>query len=205
MTQTAFQRDLDTYLPNYVFAYYSGWSSRLERHFDRPTRRHYDRILKSPDRHLPLRRLFFCRKEYSQLVLLAFFLAQPASARELLERYLGIKQIARGADPRTLGLSEPTAAVWSIALIASFNFSRFVFRHLCRRLVTAGERRQPLLDFLTLRVQPTLLLERILFAVLQPLGRSLEGRADLPVRHQRIDRGPKVADGPVRIRLAAGE
>ena len=92
VTQTAFQRDLDTYLPNYVFAYYSGWSSRLERHFDRPTRRHYDRILKSPDRQLPLRRLFFCRKEYSQLVLLAFFLAQPASARELLEHYLGIKR-----------------------------------------------------------------------------------------------------------------
>jgi energy-coupling factor transporter ATP-binding protein EcfA2 len=70
LSQTAFQRDLDTYLPNYVFAYYSGWSSRLERHFDRPTRRYYDRILKSPDRQLPLRRLFFCRKEYSQLVLL---------------------------------------------------------------------------------------------------------------------------------------
>jgi len=34
LTQTAFQRDLETYLPNYVFAYYSGWSSRLERHFD---------------------------------------------------------------------------------------------------------------------------------------------------------------------------
>jgi predicted ATPase len=91
VTQAAFQRDLDIYLPTYVFAYYSGWSSRLERHFDRPTRRHYDRILKSPDRELPLRRLFFCRKEYSQLVLLAFFLARPASTRELLERYLGIK------------------------------------------------------------------------------------------------------------------
>jgi predicted ATPase len=92
LTQTAFQRDLDTYLPNYVFAYYSGWSSRLERHFDRPTRKHYGRILESPDRHLPLRRLFFCRKEYSQLVLLAFFLAKPPSARVLLERYLSIKR-----------------------------------------------------------------------------------------------------------------
>jgi predicted ATPase len=92
LTQSAFQRDLDTYLPNYVFAYYSGWSSRLERHFDRPTRRHYDRILKSPDRELPLRRLFFCRKEYSQLVLLAFFLAPVDSARKLLENYLGIKR-----------------------------------------------------------------------------------------------------------------
>ncbi|WNM63365.1 AAA family ATPase [Candidatus Nitrospira neomarina] len=91
ITQAAFQRELDTYLPNYVFAYYSGWSSRLERHFDRPTRKHYDRILKSPDRELPLRRLFFCRKEYSQLVLLAFILAQAPAARQLLQEYLGIK------------------------------------------------------------------------------------------------------------------
>ena len=81
VTQAAFQRDLDTYLPKYVFAYYSGWSSRLERHFDRPTRKHYERILRSPDRQLPLRRLFFCRKEYSQLVLLAFFLATQAGRR----------------------------------------------------------------------------------------------------------------------------
>ena len=33
------------------------------------------------------------------------------------ERYLGIKQIARGADPRTLGLSEITACIWSVSLI----------------------------------------------------------------------------------------
>ena len=92
LTQTAFQRDLDIYLPNYVFAYYSGWSSRLERLFDRPTRDYYYRILRSPDRRLPLRRLFYCRKEYSQLVLLAFFLAQADSARELLEQYLGIRR-----------------------------------------------------------------------------------------------------------------
>ena len=124
VTQTAFQRDPDTYLPNYIFAYYSGWSSRLERHFDRPTRRHYDRILRSPDRHLPLRRLFFCRKEYSQLVLLAFFLARPASARELLERYLGIKRFEsalfvlktpwwRGAGaPSKAQLAEGDARFW---------------------------------------------------------------------------------------------
>ena len=35
----------------------------------------------------------------------------------LSERYLGMKQIARGADPRTLGLSEVTAFFWSILLI----------------------------------------------------------------------------------------
>jgi hypothetical protein len=36
----------------------------------------------------------------------------------LSERYLGIKQIARGADPRSLGLGEFTAFVWSVVLIA---------------------------------------------------------------------------------------
>lgn len=36
----------------------------------------------------------------------------------LSERYLGIKQIARGADPRNLGLRELTAFFWSVLLIA---------------------------------------------------------------------------------------
>jgi len=36
----------------------------------------------------------------------------------LSERYLGIKQIARGADPRRLGLAEPTAFCWSACLLA---------------------------------------------------------------------------------------
>lgn len=91
VSQTVFQQGAGTFLPNYVFAYYSGWSSRLERHFDRPTRKHYDAVLKASDRELPLRRMFFCRKEYSQLVLLAFFLSKSSTARELLERYLGIR------------------------------------------------------------------------------------------------------------------
>ena len=34
------------------------------------------------------------------------------------ERYLGIKQIARNGDPRTLGLAELTAFCWSAMLIA---------------------------------------------------------------------------------------
>jgi hypothetical protein len=33
------------------------------------------------------------------------------------ERYLGVKQIARGADPRTLGLGEFTAFCWSAIII----------------------------------------------------------------------------------------
>ena len=89
VTQAAFQRDLDTYLPNYVFAYYSGWSSRLERHFDRPTRglQPHPEEPRSPP---AVAAAVLCRREYSQLVLLAFFLAQASRARELLERYLGI-------------------------------------------------------------------------------------------------------------------
>jgi hypothetical protein len=35
----------------------------------------------------------------------------------ICERYLGIKQIARGADPRDLGLGEITAFCWSTGLI----------------------------------------------------------------------------------------
>ena len=35
----------------------------------------------------------------------------------LSERYLGIKQIARGADPRTLGLGEVTAFFWSAIIL----------------------------------------------------------------------------------------
>jgi hypothetical protein len=36
----------------------------------------------------------------------------------LSERYLGVKQIARGTDPRNLGLGEVTAFFWSMSLLA---------------------------------------------------------------------------------------
>lgn len=69
-------------------------------------------------------------------MLLAFaplFLVFEVWQLVLSERYLGIKQIARGADPRTLGLRETTAFVWSMLLIGywvwmmlllTFSFSR---------------------------------------------------------------------------------
>lgn len=76
------------FLPSYVFAYYSGWSSRLESHFDRPTRAHYRHVLESKAGRPPLRRMFFCRREYSQLVLLAFFLSRNPAAATFLRDYL---------------------------------------------------------------------------------------------------------------------
>jgi predicted ATPase len=124
MTQSAFLENADDYLPNYVFAYYSGWSSRLERNFDGPTRKHYDKILKARNHEIPLRRMFFCRKEYSQLVLLAFFLEKSDTARDLLKQYLGIKSFdsalfllktpwwGKSGSPRKNQLEEGDARFW---------------------------------------------------------------------------------------------
>ena len=54
----------------------------------------------------------------STLLLLApLFLAFEVWQLVVSERYLGIKQLARGADPRALGLGEVTAFFWSTAII----------------------------------------------------------------------------------------
>lgn len=50
------------------------------------------------------------------LIFVPLFLLFEVWQLVLSERYLGIKQIARGADPRTLGLREATAFCWSIVL-----------------------------------------------------------------------------------------
>ena len=46
-----------------------------------------------------------------------FFLIFEVWQLVLSERYLGMKQIARGADPRNLGLREVTAFFWSVLII----------------------------------------------------------------------------------------
>jgi hypothetical protein len=46
-----------------------------------------------------------------------FFILFEVWQLVLSERYFGMKQIARGADPRTLGLAEVTAFFWSVLLI----------------------------------------------------------------------------------------
>jgi hypothetical protein len=52
------------------------------------------------------------------LVLAPLFLVFEVVQLVLSERYLGIKQIARGADPRGLGLGEVTAFFWSLTIMA---------------------------------------------------------------------------------------
>jgi len=91
ISQMEFNKRKDSLLPAYIFGYYSGWSSRLEKQFDEKTRRYYQEVLKNPEDDMPLRRFFFCRKEYSQLVLLAFFLSDDPRAKQLLNDYLGIE------------------------------------------------------------------------------------------------------------------
>ena len=54
----------------------------------------------------------------STLILLTpLFLVFEIVQLVLCERYLGIKQIARGADPRALGLGEVTAFFWSVTIV----------------------------------------------------------------------------------------
>lgn len=72
---------------------------------------------------MPLRRLFFCRKEYSQLVLLGFFLSHTETAARLLRDYLGIRNFVSAlfvlktpwwgtSKPGKMQLAEGDARFW---------------------------------------------------------------------------------------------
>jgi len=51
----------------------------------------------------------------------------------IAERYLGLKHIARGTDPRELDIGELTAACWSLALLAYWAWmTLMLFQHLGR-------------------------------------------------------------------------
>lgn len=127
----------DEVLPKHVFAYYSGWNRRLESGFDEPTRKLYKEWLNNKEGDIPLRRLFYCRKEYSQLVLLAFFLSNSVSTTELLREYLGIESFDsalfvlktpwwRGSGkPSKIQLEEGDPRFW---------YARGAFKHFLERI-----------------------------------------------------------------------
>lgn len=92
-----FSRDpLRTYLPSYVFGYYSGPSNRMEKHFGQHQNRFYQDQLKGEEE---LRRPFFyARSVQSQFALLAFFTEQEQqmgrqSARQFLKDLLGVEKL----------------------------------------------------------------------------------------------------------------
>ena len=64
------------------------------------------------------------------LLLAPLFLLFELWQLVLGERYLGVKQIARGIDPRTLGLGEMTAFCWSAMLILQWIWMLLLLTHL---------------------------------------------------------------------------
>ena len=54
------------------------------------------------------------------LILTPFFFVFEVWQLVISERYLGVKQIARGADPRKLGLGEATAFLWTVTLFVAW-------------------------------------------------------------------------------------
>jgi len=79
------------YLPKHVFAYYSGPSNRLQKHFEKHQKKFYNELLKGNDK--TLRPLFYARMVHSHFVLLAFFSFYDQNAREFLEKYLDITSV----------------------------------------------------------------------------------------------------------------
>lgn len=80
-----------TFLPGHVFGYYSGFTDRFERLFERHQTRFYRQLISPSARgNLPLRPLFYVRPVHSQFVLLAFFLDDDEAVRRFLRDYLRI-------------------------------------------------------------------------------------------------------------------
>jgi predicted ATPase len=77
------------YLPNYVVTYYSGTSTRLQRHFFKPQLEFRNELLEG--RSLPLRPLFYAIPVHSQFALLAFFMTEDKEAMDFLNEYLWIE------------------------------------------------------------------------------------------------------------------
>lgn len=137
VSRAEFEALHDQVLPKHVFAYYSGWNRRLESGFDAPTHKLYKQWLENEDRDIPLRRLFYCRKEYSQLVLLAFFLSNNPSAGKLLRNYLSIESFDSALfvlkTPYWRGSSKPNKVQLEKG-DPRFWYARGAFKHFLDRL-----------------------------------------------------------------------
>uniref|UniRef100_A0A2A4YZN5 Chromosome segregation protein SMC n=1 Tax=OCS116 cluster bacterium TaxID=2030921 RepID=A0A2A4YZN5_9PROT len=83
------------FLPDHVFAYYSGPSDRLEKYFKKHRTNFYRKLLKSEvDLQSDIRPLFYAKPFHSQFVLLAFFLSKQADQeKKFLKTHLGIESL----------------------------------------------------------------------------------------------------------------
>ncbi|MDQ8856912.1 AAA family ATPase [Acinetobacter pittii] len=85
------------YLPNFIFAYYSGPSDRLEKYFRKHRDDYYRELLYSEsnfDIRNDIRSLFYAKPQHSKFVLLAFFLSPDLKNERLfLQKHLGIESL----------------------------------------------------------------------------------------------------------------
>lgn len=83
------------FLPSHIFAYYSGPSDRLEKHFKKHRTNFYRKLLNSEvNLQSDIRPLFYAKPYHSQFVLLAFFLSEQAdNEKEFLKTHLGIESL----------------------------------------------------------------------------------------------------------------
>ncbi|WP_339189833.1 AAA family ATPase [Paenibacillus sp. FSL R5-0490] len=79
------------YLPKHVFAYYSGPSNRLEKHFDKHQNKFYRELLDGNEK--ALRPFFYARLIHSHFVLLSFFSFFDQSSKDFLKKYLDIIEL----------------------------------------------------------------------------------------------------------------
>lgn len=91
LTRIAFYKQRREYLPEHVFAYYSGPSNRLEKHFAQHQKKFYRALLKGDDE--ALRPLFYARLIHSNFVLLAFFSFFEEKNQKFLKEYFDIEAV----------------------------------------------------------------------------------------------------------------
>ena len=91
LTHTNFYKQRRDYLPEHVFAYYSGPSNRLEKHFAQHQRNFYRALLNGDNE--TLRPLFYARLIHSNFVLLAFFSFFEEKNQKFLKEYFDIEAV----------------------------------------------------------------------------------------------------------------
>lgn len=92
LTRSKFHRlARSSYLPKYVFGYYSGPSNRLEQHFETHQRQFYRDLIN--DIEQPLRPLLYARAVHSLFVLLGFFQDEDNEIRAFLRENLEIEDL----------------------------------------------------------------------------------------------------------------
>ena len=103
ISKKAFFSNKRTYLPRYVFGYYSGPSQRMKQLFDEHQKRFYRELISEERETPPLRPLLYARHIHSQFALLAFFSEENPEIQDFLRKHLRIEEF----DSALFVLREP--------------------------------------------------------------------------------------------------